>query len=240
MKSTCRLLRKKQLSSTEIKLIEEWIRLGASDTLQLNHLKSDSPLVALVKTYTQPDEKLAWSKLPKIDKNIIENLSTDYLTINRLSSDTDALSLNMYNAPQYSSEMVTGLSPIAQNIITMDLSNLPISGKELAFIGTCINLEKLEIDRTLVNDSTITHLKTLNKLKVLKIFDTNITDVSIESLNELKNLEKLFIKDTKITDKGVSRLQKSNPSIQILHGIDEEIVSYFVKDSVAKSIKEKE
>ena len=231
---------KKQLTSTEIQLIEEWINIGASDTLQLHHLKTDAPLVALVHAYMRPDAKNSWKELPKIDNPIINNLTSDYLTIKRLASGTDALSLNMYNPPEYTSEMITTLTPIAQNIIELDLSGLPITEKEMIFISTCLNLEKLEIDRTLVNDSTITHLTKLEKLKSLKIFDTNISDASIKVFQKLEKLEKLFIKDTEITNEGVARLQRMKPSLNILHKLDTELVSYFVKDSIAEIVKEKE
>ena len=231
---------KKQLTSTEIKLIEEWILLGASDTLQLHHLKSDAPLVALVHTLTQPDAAASWSKLPKVDNATIANLGSDYLTIKRLASDTDALSINMYTPTLYSSELITVLAPIAKNIVELDFSTLPIAEKEMAFIGTCVNLEKLEIDQSLVNDATVSELKTLSKLKVLKIFDTKITDSSITTFEQLQGLEKLFIKGTGITNKGISKLLKTRPSLNILNNLDEDIVSYFVKDSIAEIVKEKE
>lgn len=231
---------KKQLSSTEIQLIEEWIRLGASDTLRLQHIKSDSPLVALVNTFIKPDEKISWNKLPKIDTDIINNLTSDYLTIKRLASGTDALSINMYTPPQYSSELITKLAPVAKNIIQLDFSGLPLKEKELAFIGSCSNLEKLEIDKTPINDSTVTHLKTLKKLKVLKIFNTAITDSSIEVFEQLQSLEKLFINGTQITNKGVTKLQKTNPSLKITQHINEEIVSFFVKDSLRQLAKDEE
>ncbi len=230
---------KKQLTSIEIELIEEWIRLDASDTLKLHHLKSDAPLVALVNTFMRPDATISWRKLPEVDNSILENLSSDYLTVKRLANGTDALSLNMYAPPQYSEHMITGLTPIAQNIIELDLSGLPIAEKEMAFIGTCINLEKLEIDRTQVNDSTVTQLKALNKLKILKIFDTAISDTSIAVFKDLQSLEKIFIKDTRITNQGVLELQNTRPSLNITYTIDEELVSYFIKDSVSEVISEK-
>lgn len=229
---------KKQLTNIEIQLIEEWIRLGATDTLQLHHLKNDAPLATLVNTFIKPDAKTSWQKLPKVDNSTINNLTSDYLTIKRLANETDALSLNMYNPPKYSSDLVTSLEPISKNIVELDLSGLPIMEDELSFISTCLNLEKLEIDRTLVNDNTIIHLAKLNNLKSLKVFDTNISDASIEVFQKLEKLEKLYIKSTNVSAQGISNIQKSSPSLRVFGDIDEDIVSYFVKDSIPEAIEE--
>ncbi len=227
---------KKQLTGIEIQLIEAWIRLGASDTLQLHHLKNDEPLVALVNTLMQPDAKVTWDKLPKIEKSTLVQLSSDYITIKRLSSATDALSINAYLPPQYSSEIITMLAPIAKNIVEFDLSGIPITEKEMEFIGTCVNLEKLEIDQTPVSDADIIHLKGLSKLRLLRIYETNISDKSIPIFNNLKSLEKVYIWKTSITRNGLEQLNKSKPSLFIDDGIEAEIESFFtLADTIPKS-----
>jgi uncharacterized membrane protein len=229
---------KKQLTSIEIQLIEEWVRLGASDTLQLNQLKNDQPLLALVNNLMRPDAKEKWTKLPKVDKTILSGLNSDYLTIKKLASTSEALSINLFTSPKYEATLITNLAPIAQNIITLDLSGIPIGAKEMEFIAKCINLEILEIDKTPVTDRDIIPIKSLSKLRSLKVYNTKVSDESIDLFKGLSSLEKLYVKGSAISAEGISSLQKERPSLVVIGDIDAEIKTYFIeKDTVEITTK---
>jgi hypothetical protein len=229
---------KKQLTSTEIKLIKAWILLGASDTLQLNSLKNDEPLVVLVNNLIRPDAKDKWTNLPKVDETIISSLNSDYLTIKKLASTSEALTINLFTSPNYEATLITNLEPIAQNIVNLDLSAIPIGAEEMELIAKCINLEILEIDKTTVTDADITLIKGLSKLRSLKVYDTKVSDKSIAVFKGLSSLKKLYIKGSLITADGISKLQETRPSLVIVSGIDTEIETYFIaKDSAEVPVK---
>lgn len=231
---------KKQLTSTEVQLIEEWIRLGASDTLQLNQLKNDQPLVALVNNLMRPEAKEKWTKLPKVDETIIAALNSDYLTIKKLASTSEALSINLFASLNYEATLITNLEPIAQNIVHLDLSGIPIGAKEMEFIAKCGNLEILEIDKTPITDTDILHLKSLSKLRSLKVYDTKVSDESIAVFKGLSSLEKLYVKGSAISTDGISNLKKERPSLVLISGIDAEIETFFVEKDTVPVADEKE
>jgi hypothetical protein len=218
---------KKPLSEAEIKIVERWIALGASDTLRLDHLPESEPLAALIKASTQPQETNTWENLPKIADTTIQNLATDYLTIKRIKGGSDAVSVSLFMPPVYDPSLLLQLKRVAANIVELDLSGLPLSSKEIAVVAQCKNLERLEVDRTPVTDTEFASLAGLAKLKHLKAYGIAITDKSIPVLKGFKALKTLYVWETQLTETGLTELKRSLPSLRIEGGIDKDLKDAF-------------
>lgn len=226
---------KTPLDDNEIAILERWIALGASDTLRLDQLNKSEPLVGLIKALMEPDPKEKWAELPKVADSTLQNLASDYLTINRMASNSNALSVDVYLPPKYDSKPITDLQRVANNIVEFDLSGIPIGGEEMNFIATCSNLEWLEIDKTPVSDSEVEKLVNLKNLSLLKIYETSITDNSVAIFNRLPSLNRLYLWKTAISENSLYDLQKARPSLLINFGIDEKTKAFFVvKDTIVK------
>jgi len=229
---------KKPLDDNEIEILERWIALGASDTLRLNHLEDNEPLVALVKGLMEPDPMEKWKDLPKVADSTIQNLSSDYLTINRIANNSDALSVAAYLPPEYDSKYILNLNRVAQNIVELDLSGLPIGAEEMGLVSRCINLEWLELDRTPITDTEIDTLKNLTKLRLLKVYQTDIGDKSIATLKELPNLKSLYLWETNASSKTLSDLKSAKMNLLIDNGIGDSLRTFFIeKDTVEQELK---
>lgn len=224
---------KKPLDETEIQILERWIAQGASDTLRLEHLENSEPLADLVKSLMEPDPLEKWASLPQVADSTLQNLSSDYLTINRVASNSNALSIDVYMPPEYDSKPITNLRRVANNIVELDLSGLPIGKEEFALVASSKNLEWLEIDKTPVTDNEIDTLRTLSKLQTLKVFETAISDKSLLVFREMSNLKNLYLWKTSISSEAVEQLKIDLPLLKVNSGIDEELRSFFIeKDSV--------
>jgi len=224
------------LTESEMGILEEWISLGASDTLQLEHLESTQPLTALIKEMMEPDPLEKWTSLPVVADTTLIGLGSDYLTISRLASTTNALKVNVYMPPQYDPQMVLKLEPIHQNIVELDMSGLPLGMAELAFAANCPNLEWLEIDRSPITDVQLDTLKNLSKLRLLKVYETQIGNQSLPILKQWNTLESLYIWSTQVSESALDELKRENPDLLIENGIDTEIKSYFqALDSIPKN-----
>lgn len=226
----------KNLTETEIQILERWIALGASDTLLLSHLDNSEPLLALVDELRQPDERRNWEALPAVADSTLARLSSDYLTIKRLASNVDALSINMYKPPEYQPDLLTNLQPIADNIVEIDVSGLPIGKDEMGLIASCKNLEWLEIDSTPVSDLETDTLKVLSKLRTLKIYDTEIGDRTLSVIQGMEGLKQIYLWKTSVTEMALQNLRTEKPSLRINTGIDQEIQAFFAqKDTVSEN-----
>ena len=227
---------KQPLNEQEILILERWISFGASDTLRLAHLQSSEPLKRLVEGLMQPDAKEKWTTVPKVADSSLQRLNTDYVTIKRIAGDADALSVNIYRAPVYTAAQVTNLKFIGQNIVQLDVSGLPIGQDEMDFIGSCTNLEWLELDQTPITDIEMETLNQLTKLKTLKIHSTSISDGSIAVFNKMKALREVYLWNTQISADGLKDLKSENPMLRIEEGIAKELRNSFV---VSDSLKER-
>lgn len=227
---------KKPLNDLEIQILERWIDLGASDTMRLDHLEDTEPLVNLVRGLMEPDPMENWAKLPKVADSTLQNLSTDYITINRVASNSHALSVNVFLSPKFDSLVITNLQRLAKNIVELDLSGLPIGQNEMNMVSSCSNLEWLEIDGTPITDTQVEVLRNLRNIRLLKIYDTKIGDKSIPVFKELQSLKSLYLWKTDISEAALESLRLSRPSLLINSGIDNEIKTFFVEtDSITNS-----
>ncbi len=228
---------KPQPEQEEIEILKQWIALGASDTVRLDHLAPAGPLATLVRGLMEPDPLDKWAQLPVVADSTLQHLSSEYLTINRIARNTNALSVNVYRAPVYDPDPIVNLARVAANIVELDLSGLPLGETELQMVTSCSNLERLELDRTPITDQDLGRLTELKKLLILKVYDTAIGDSSITAITNLKNLHQIYIWDTEVSAAGIDLLRSANPNLNVTSGIDEEARSYFkVKDSVATTL----
>jgi hypothetical protein len=227
---------KKPLGSEELKILERWIALGASDTLRLDQLPASESLVGLVKSLMEPDPEQKWAKLQKVADTTIQNLTSDYVTIERVSSHSQALRIDIYLPPTYDSKAITDLKRIAGNIVELDLSGLPIGVDEMALVASCSNLEWLELDRTPIGDPEIEELINLKQLRLLKIYGTKIGDKSAPVLKKFENLKRLYLWETGFSETALADLRLEMPNVLIDNGIDGETKAFFVaSDTIAKT-----
>lgn len=222
------------LNDNEIQILERWIALNASDTLKLSHLDNSEPLLALVAVFRQPSLIKKWENLPVIADSTIARFTSDYMTIKRIASDVNALRINIYKPPNYTSALITNLESISSNIVEIDVSGLPIGQKELNLIAGCENLELLEVDRTPIKDIETDTLKALSNLKTLKIYDTEIGDQTLATLKKIESLEQIYLWKTKVTEEALLEFRTSKPAVLLDVGVDLENPALFLKnDSIA-------
>ena len=229
---------KKPLTDDEKQILERWIALGASDTLKLSHLDNSEPLVGMVKKMMDSGTKNSWAKLPKVADSTLQNLASDYVTIKRIASNSQALSISVYLPPEYDSKNITDLKRIANNIVELDLSGIPLGEKEMELVAMCKNLEWLEVDRTPITDAEFAKITGLENLRVLKAYETGISDESVAILKDFKGLKSLYVWDTQMSDQGLSELREAMPNLHLDYGIDPELKMEFIeKDTIVDSIQ---
>ncbi|CAM4100745.1 c-type cytochrome domain-containing protein [Zobellia roscoffensis] len=225
---------KAPLTQSEIEILERWVALGASDTLRFSQLPESEPLVALIKGLKEGDAESKWASLPVVADSTIKNLSNDYLTIERMAANSNALSIDVFLPPEYTAAPIIAMERIAANIVELDLSGLPIGSAEMDFVARCQNLEWLEVDKTPVADAEVEKLTALKNLRLLKIYETPVTDKSISVFKQLGSLKSLYIWKTELSNEALESLKSENSGLAINYGINPEIETFFVaSDSVA-------
>ncbi|NDV43782.1 c-type cytochrome domain-containing protein [Flagellimonas sediminis] len=210
---------KTQLTDDEKEILERWIALGASDKERLSDLIEPEPLIGLIKSMMMGDPMSKWAAFPKVEDSVIQDLATNYLSLNRIAANSNAISVDMFKPPTYDSSVLVNLQKVANNIVELDLSGIPIGEVEMNLIETCINLEVLEIDNTPVTDKEIKKLVNLKRLRLLKVYGTAIGDESIATFESLPELKSLYLWETNVSRAALADLYKNRPDLQIDFGL---------------------
>ncbi|AYN69093.1 hypothetical protein D1013_17760 [Euzebyella marina] len=231
---------KSQLEVEEITILERWIALGASDTLQLSLLAPSEPLAGIIKKMMGAASSSDWSRLPMVADETIDQLSNDYLTITRMAGGSNALGIDAFPPPEYDSKPIQDLEAVAANIVELDLSGLPIGDNEMNMVEKCANLEWLELDRTPVTDQDFQKITGLKQLRLLKIYGTKISDRSISVIQGLENLKRLYIWSTEVSNEALEQLARQRPDIVIEKGIDDKIQNFLEAKDTVPNLEKKE
>lgn len=213
---------KPQLSEQELSILRWWVAKGATDTLALRHLPSGDSLGNLVKHIIQSSQSDRWAHLPNIKDETISRLGNHFCTIQRISANSQALSIQLFAHPDFSEKDIEKLLPLAKNAVELDLSGLPVGDAAMRTVARFKALERLEIDRTGVTDTGLAQLKDLNNLRVLKAYQTRLTDQSLPVFRQWKKLQRLYLWETGVSAEAL----KSLPHLIADTGIDTTAITF--------------
>ena len=97
------------------------------------------------------------------------------------------------------------------NVTKLDLTQTEINDEGLKHLDTLTGLQSLGLgDRT--TDAGLEHLKGLTPLHTLNLRATKVTDAGLAHLKGLPRLQSLDLLGTKVTDAGVKDLRQTCPT----------------------------
>lgn len=145
---------------------------------------------------------------------IVDQLVQGGAVIRAMSANGALLDINLthYEAGPVN---LADLSPIAKNIMALDLSRTRLKDADLAPLAGMTNLVRLELKRNTITDAGLVHVQGLVELETLNLFDTQVTDAGLAQLAGLKRLQKVFVFNTKVTAGGAAALQKAIPEVVV-------------------------
>jgi len=207
----------KQLDEDEFTILRSWLDQGASNELTYSDLADDSDLHLLVGRLIDESNSNQWTDLPEISDEDIIDFASDYCTIHRLFNGSNALQVIIFPHETFSSNELQQLKPIAKNTVELNLSNLPLTDKDITFINSFENLEYLDLSGSTISDESYQALDKLQKLTTLKVYNTAIGDASIELLAGIPALSDLYIYKTNISEAGIQELINNNSLLNVVN-----------------------
>jgi Leucine-rich repeat (LRR) protein len=94
-------------------------------------------------------------------------------------------------------------------------NSLAIGGRALEYIGTCENLECLELTGTDLTDAGLRSLGGLKSLKKLSLDNDNVSDDGLRELAGCHGLSRLSLECTHVTKEGVELLKDQLPQCEV-------------------------
>ena len=208
---------KTELEEFEIKIINWWIKEGASFDANVAAFHSDTVVKEMLTKFI-PSEKtdgIFSKQIPKSDPATILKLSAQGIHIKPVAANQNYLEVDFINKTGITVRQAKNMLPLMEQITYLRLDNLTLSDSILNEIAKLKNLTRLNLNNTNITDQGIMFLQQLENLEFLNLHSTAITDAGLNTLSTLKNLKSIYVWQTKVTDQGVSSFAKGNPSIRI-------------------------
>jgi uncharacterized membrane protein len=199
---------KVQLTDEEIVLIAAWVRDGSRFDQLVRSLSPQSPI------YSYAENVLGGGRTEEVynfdvaNADKIKELNTNYRLIKSLSAESPALVVNFYNRTIFKAEDISALSPLKGQIISMDLSKMPVKDEDLKALAQFTELRKLILNFTDIEGTTLGELKKLSKLRELSLSGTKVKLASVKDLEQIPSLKKVYVWSTEISPAELVQLKK--------------------------------
>ena len=208
---------KNALHYEEIRLLEWWIKNGAS---------FDAPLLSVelpadVKAILQNRYQLSWKEQSFVEKytanpvpgNQLDSLRVAGFRVQRIAADQNWLEVKSNAA--VGGANLQDLLIAGEQISWLDLSDSGLTDSSLLIIAQLPNLSRLQLDHNAISDEGLRHLKELLHLESLNLVATQVSDTSIPLFQQWKNLKKLYLWQTQVTKEGVGVLKRGRPDMEV-------------------------
>nr|MCU0358121.1 chitobiase/beta-hexosaminidase C-terminal domain-containing protein [Cyclobacteriaceae bacterium] len=149
--------------------------------------------------------------------DVLEKLNTPFCSVTQLYQNSPALQADFFVREFYQAESLQKLKAAKDQLVSLNLSKMPISDDDLTVVVEFKNLEKLNLNFTAVTGNGIKQLTKLSKLKSLTISGTAVTAESVRLLAGNSALTEVFVWNTPITAAEVAALSKDFPKIHFVH-----------------------
>jgi uncharacterized membrane protein len=206
---------KPQLTEDEHRLLTAWIAAGAPFSARLVSLEPSDTLrqIAEARFDRAEGKRQPIFHFAAARDADIRSLQTDYRVIYPIAYQSPALAVNFYNRQAFSRESLAELKKIGRQIVSLNLSKMPVTDTDLELVAGFENLEKLNLNFTEITGSGLRHLASLGSLTELSLSGTKTDVASLQQLNSLPSLRRVFLWQTQVTEEEVASLRKSLPYI---------------------------
>lgn len=218
---------KPQLTPEELDFLSLWIAQGADTKKKLNDYADNDSLKLigskLMASSQQNDQHEANYHFDFVSSEKIQALNNPYRAVFQIAQNEPALHVDFFVRQAFDKTNLAELSSVQEQVVSMNLSKMPVTDADLALLKGFKNLETLNLNQTDITGSGLTELQSLNHLESLSLSGTKITVDAIDALKALKNLKKVFIWNTGITSAEAEQLKKKyrqiswEPGYQVDH-----------------------
>ncbi|NIJ52892.1 FN3 associated domain-containing protein [Dyadobacter arcticus] len=199
---------KVQLTEEELVLLAAWVKSGPRFDQLVSSLSPQNPVYTYAQNVLGGDRTEEQYDFSAADPDEIKKLNTTYRLIKPLSAGSPALYVNFYNRANFKSEEIAGLIPLKDQIVSMDLSKMPVKDEDLKTLAGFPELRKVILNFTDITGATLNELKNLSKLRELSLSGTGVKMAQVKSLEGIKSLKRVYIWNTGLSTDELATLKK--------------------------------
>ncbi len=202
----------KQLTKEELAIITKWMQLGGDLNKTLKALDKKDSLFILASQYIAPNFNKA-TEQPNLDA-----YNSNYVSVQYDFHGASTINVNFFQGSFYKTAYLEKLNKIKDQIITLNMQNMPLQKKDVDIINGFSNLEKLNLNYTKLKIEDIQGLTSLKKLKSLSLAGMIIDNNKLESIIKPGNIQKIQLWANGLFKKDLNSLIRKYPSIAFTVG----------------------
>lgn len=157
---------KLQLTNNEKNILTKWLKDGGNFEQKLNELEQVDSLFVLINEYQTESKQKATLNYNLPDLN---EFNSNYCTANYFYNGSNEVEVNFFQGSNYKRENLMKLVKIKDQIVNLNMQGMPLTKDDLELIVQFTNLQKVNLNNTALDISSLHILKTLTKLKTLSI-----------------------------------------------------------------------
>ncbi|MEM8897180.1 MAG: c-type cytochrome domain-containing protein [Bacteroidota bacterium] len=210
---------KRQLSELEISLLHEWIRSGAHFDKPLAEYEPEDPVYQLASQFfelSSPTTKTYAFKAAS--PALIQKLNTPLRTVTPISAGSPALQATIFIRKTYQPSFLEELLEARDQIVSINLTDLPIGDKDLATLAKFPNLEKLILNGTDISGENLGVLSANENLQSLSLSNTEVSSAALNEIEKLSSLDELYVWSTDLEESELKELEDSNSQLTVYTG----------------------
>jgi len=214
---------KTQLTEQEEKILYAWIKAGAPFDKKVVELAATDTLQLIAAKVLRSNEEETFDFSPA-DEKTIAALRTNYRAIAPLATASPALAVDFYGAAVFQPNQLQELSPLKQQIVSLNLARMPVTDKDLTAVAAFHNLRQLNLDFTRITGAGLPILTQLPNLASLSLSGTAIKGDDLKQLAALPSLRKLYCWKTNVPDDIVKAIRQQRKHLQLITGFNGDTV----------------
>jgi uncharacterized membrane protein len=208
---------KAQLSPDEIAFIAMWIDSGADASQKLIELEEDDTIrkaaESIASRYKESNVQEQQYTFSFASQEKIQELSIPNRSVIQIARNEPALQADFYLRNSFDKKYLTELVDVREQLISLNLSGMPVKDEDMNTISRFTNLEKLILNNTDITGSNFSALKALEELTSISVSGTKVTAENLETLANIRSLEEVYLWNTGLSANDVEELKQKHPKI---------------------------
>lgn len=202
---------KPQLTDAETKVLEWWIKEGASFDLKVNQLSQSNEIQKVLVSFQSSNKQAktkTTNKIPEVEvekgsEESILSLKKSGILVLPVASNSSYLLVNLRGVDPSTSD-IEALKTLKKQTIWLNATNIKRAESLALVLSEMKEIRILHLNKTSFSDINMGALKGLSQLQFLNLSNTLVSEKGLENLKGLKNLEKLYLYKSKVDFKNLN------------------------------------
>jgi uncharacterized membrane protein len=210
---------KPQLTEEEIEILTQWIRKGSDFKLRVADLSpADTLRQIATKIFTAAE--MAEYDFDEANPSAIEKLNSVNRVVSSEALGSPALAVSFFNSKLFTSDQLKDLTKVKKQIVTLDLSKMPLKDEDIKVISEFENLRRLNLSFTGITGAVLPELKKLKFLKSLSLTGTQVNAEQLKQLQSFPELKTVYTWNTPVAATDIKKLQEQIKNIRFETGFE--------------------